>query len=261
VSESFVTILRSTDPLELEQLQDLLEQEGIACRVFGTQHGAGIGVAQHILNMRLEVAECDQVRAQELVEQFSRQNQGDETPPEEEELKPEPEEVASTGDAPLAGDGAEEGAESGTRSLPRRLRPIFAAALVLFLPGACHLYARRLWTALSIGIGEVVALFTLFGYPNWTTYVTALLALGGCLLFDLIGAQLAVRAYNAGQRPGRGKQALTGLVGVGLIAALSFLLGPWIPWTAPENETDPLLELLQEQPPQGTEDLLPPFLE
>jgi hypothetical protein len=100
-----------------------------------------------------------------------------------------------------------------------RLRPLLAAGMALFC--ASHFYARRVVTGAFLWMGQALAFWTMTRGSWEEGAVGSLLALA-ILLYDFVGGQLAVRAYNRGHRRGRGAQMLTGalvLLGLGTLAS------------------------------------------
>ncbi len=183
MSEHFITVHRTDDPVELEMLEDLLRQEGLRARGIGTRHGALIGVAQAVLALRIEVPEHQADRARELVT------------------------VALGGDA-AEGEASARGPRARLAPQPGlgHLSPLIAAGVVLVFPGACHLYARRPRRAAVIAALEIVGFVGLL-QGAWPGKIAGLLLLLGGLLWDLVGAQALVRRHNAGLKQSCGARA------------------------------------------------------
>jgi hypothetical protein len=58
MSERFIIVHRTYDPIQADLLGDLLRDAGIAARVTGTRSGAAIGVAQNILEVHIAVPDA-----------------------------------------------------------------------------------------------------------------------------------------------------------------------------------------------------------
>jgi hypothetical protein len=207
MTERFETIHRTSDPIEAEMLTDLLLQSGISARVIGTRHGALIGVAQHILALRVEVP-ADQAReACELLDGF----------------------LARVGeDAPDQGPRPE-GEEPELSAAPPPLKPILAGGVCFVLPGGGHFYARRPAAGAVVILGYLGALSTVVAIPGRERELAAMLLLAGMLAFDVIGAQLAVRAFNRGVRASLRRQLAIAVPVLVTLAVGSRLVAPFIP--------------------------------
>jgi hypothetical protein len=252
--ERFVTVHRTADPVEAEMLQDVLEQEGIEARLLGTRNAALIGAAQHIVPLRLEVAQEDEAAARELITALrvtggpvgalegntgGAPGDGDDAPVGDEV----PATDAPAAPGPLAPADADAAAGPGER--PRSA--LLAAGAAIVLPGGCHMYARRPWTGLVLLAAVLVALGALAGGRRVMSTCAAF-TFGALLLGDLVFGQLAVRATNRGRRRGRFAQLGAGLGVAALAAVLGTLLGLVAP--APKPKPDPLVEqLLRGRPP------------
>lgn len=229
MTDDFVTLLTTTDAMAVDVLEQMLQQEGLPHRVIGNRNAAAVGGAPHIFDIRVEVPRQLEDEALEVARRvFDPDPLGDLDRDDLPEELREPQEAAEASDTPPPG-GA------------RRLRPLFAAGVVLLFPGGCHLYARRPWTALLIAPAEVAAFFML-AMGSWTVWMSGGLLLGGLLASDLIGGQFAVRAYNRGERPVSGAQLLRGLAFLVLAGAFAAWIGPRIPFVPAETDTtDPRL--------------------
>lgn len=213
---AYVVVYRSSDPLELELLESFLRDQGIVVRGLGTRNAALIGGAEHIFGLRIEVPEDQAERAREAVRMFLAE--GGELSPDElpDELRVDPE--APKVD-PLA--------------RPRRRR-VVALGAAFVVPGGGHLYVRRPWTALILGLAEVAAVVLCargHGHraASWDLFIGGALALGTLIVWDLIGAQRALASANVagGLKPAR--QALAGFAALVVAALVGGLVGPQIP--------------------------------
>jgi hypothetical protein len=207
MSERFVIVHRSYDPIQADILGDLLRDSGLNARVTGTRSGAAIGVAQNILEVHIAVPESEAGAATDFLEAYFSA-----------EIVDEPGEPTEDGDAP-AGEAAEATREP-------EIRPLLAAGTAFLTFGVGHLYARRPATAVALFAGQLVAMFFLIagdGWRDWTIGLTALVAIVAC---DVIGAVFAARAHRSGVRRGRAWQAGLGAVYVCGSLALAQLVGP-----------------------------------
>lgn len=227
MSEKYVIVHRSYDPVQSDLLGDILRENGILARVLGTRNGAVIGVGQNILQMHIEVPQSQAGEATDFLEAF----------------------FATDGEQLLAeqfpdeGDEGDEGGQLGAgdeTEVPTRgaridpgeeqRRPLFAAALALILGiiGAGHLYARRPATAVILTGGQIVAILFILS-PEWQTVATGIVAFVTLVSLDFIGAQRAVSAHNRGLRASLSRQIVSGLALVAVAALVSSLVGPRIP--------------------------------
>ena len=104
VSDPFVIVHRTFDPIQADLVGDLLRDAGIAARVVGTRSGASIGVGQVIMEVHIAVPRSQAGQATDFLEEFL------------------------AADASSAGAGA--GADADDEDTPpadRELRPMFAA--------------------------------------------------------------------------------------------------------------------------------------
>lgn len=221
VSESYVIVHRSYDPIVIEHLGEMLREAGIAARVLGTRSASLIGVGSVITELHIGVPESQAGEATEFLEDY----------------------FAGEGAALLADaglldpdDDGEVDDRAGDRDRP--LRPIFAGVAVVLTFGIGHLYARRPVTAVMLAAGQLATfvVFTQFSFDS------AAIAWGGAygtvIIYDLVGAQLAVRAYNRGVRRGVGAQLGAGVLALGLAAAVAFTAGTKVPQWQPRHLFD-----------------------
>jgi hypothetical protein len=195
--DRYVTVHRGGDAIEAEILRDVLLDAGIAARLLGIHREAPLGVTAATHESRVDVPVTDGEEALRIVA----------------ETLPALREAA-------AADAAVDGDEAGTPERP--LRALFAAGIVGICPGGGHFYARRPLVGLAILGGELTAVLALGAGGSRTA--VASLALCALLVADLLGAQLAVRAWNRGVRASRVRQSLHGLaVLVGASAFAGFV--------------------------------------
>ena len=67
---SFAVVYKTHDPIAAEMIGDVLSQNGVAARVFGPRHAALMGVAQSIMELRIEVPFEQTKTACELIDAF-----------------------------------------------------------------------------------------------------------------------------------------------------------------------------------------------
>jgi hypothetical protein len=231
VADEFQTIHRTSDPIEAEILADLLCQNGIDARVIGTRHGALIGVAQHILQLRVEVPAHQVKDGCEIVDAYVAEHRAD--PSEQGAAQAEDE------------DDEDEDDEVAHRA---RLRPLLAAGITPIVPGGGHFYARRPAAAFVVILGYLGALSTLVTAPDRDREMTAMLLFAGMLLFDLVGSQAAVRSFNRGVRASTKRQLAVALSVLAAVAAGSRLVAPYIP-DLPSRQMPMPFDLAEEPPP------------
>jgi hypothetical protein len=213
MSEPFVIVHRTYDPIQADLVGDLLRDAGIAARVVGTRSGAAIGVGQNILEVHIAVPQSQAGQATDFLEAFLSAD-------------------ASGGDDAAAGDDDDEPEDAAA---PRELRPMFAAGSAFLTFGVGHLYARRPWTAAALATGQAVAMYFLFAGRHWDDWTTGITMLGGVVVCDLVGSVIAVRAVRRGVRRSVAWQTGVGVLYVGGSVALALALGPTLadPATGP----------------------------
>lgn len=212
MSERYVIVHRSYDPIVIEHLGEMLREAGIAARVLGTRSAALIGVGSVIAELHIGVPESQAGDATEFLESYF---EGDG--------------AALLADAGLVVDDDEDDedeVDSGDdRELPARpLRPIFAGVAVVLTFGIGHVYARRPATAIMLAAGQLAS----FAVFSQLPFDSAAIAWGGAyvtiIAFDLVGSQLAVRAYNRGFRRGVAAQIGAGALALGLATGVASVL-------------------------------------
>lgn len=206
-----VTVYRTTDPMRAQLLAEFLEQQGIQARHVGTRHGAGIGVAQHILKQRIEVPADRLDEAREVVADFETAHGAE----------PQTDEADRQLRGRRRGKGERDPPTAQPPRVPPRLSPMLAAGVVVVVPGGGHFYARNPWIGLSMVLGWIAALAGAFASPDAGAFTGLSLVL--LLAFDLVDAQLAVRDHNAGKRRSRGAQLARGFGALAVILMLGIL--------------------------------------
>lgn len=237
MSERFVIVHRTYDPIQADLLGDLLRDAGLAARVTGTRSGAAIGVGQNILEVSIAVPADQAGEATDFLEAYFA---GD-------TVSDEPEEPGEDADAVEAAE--------------RPLRPLFAAGSAFITFGVGHLYARRPWTAAALAAGQAVAIYFLVAGQRWDDWTVGATMLIGVIAADVVGSMVAVRAYNAGVRRGNAFQAGIGLAYASAAMGLALAIGPTLadpskgpsPDQEPPSERDPsqtdLRSSFKEHPP------------
>jgi len=202
MSERFVIVHRTYDPIQADLLGDLMRDAGLAVRVTGTRSGAAIGVGQNILEVSIAVPADQAGEATDFLEAYFAGEPGetDDAAPEDEE------EVADAAERPL--------------------RPLFAAGSAFITFGVGHLYARRPWTAAALAAGQVVAIYFLVAGQRWDDWTVGATMLIGVIAADVVGSMIAVRAHNAGVRRGSAFQAGMGLAYASAAMGFALAIGP-----------------------------------
>ncbi|HWM87701.1 MAG TPA: hypothetical protein VNO33_17730 [Kofleriaceae bacterium] len=217
MSERFVIVHRSYDPIQADLLGDLLRDAGVTARVTGTRSGALIGVAQNILEVHIAVPESQAGQATDFLEAYF----SAETVDDEADAK------SASGASPSGDpDDENEGEDDDEVMAGPQVRPLLAAGSSFLTFGVGHLYARRPATAAVLLVGQLAAMALLFtgdSWYDWTVALTALIGIVGC---DVIGSVLAARAYRAGVRRGRVWQGALGAAYVGGALVVAHVLGP-----------------------------------
>src|SRR5262245_26243762 len=215
MSERFVIVHRTYDPIQADLLGDLLRDAGVAARVTGTRSGAAIGVGQNILEVSIAVPAEQAGEATDFLEAY---------------FAGQPEEMP---DAPEADDDDEASAD-------RPLRPLFAAGSAFITFGVGHLYARRPWTAAALAAGQAIAVYFLVAGQRWDDWTIGATMLIGVIAADVVGSMVAVRAYNAGVRRGSALQAGLGLAYASAAMGLALAIGPTLadPSKGPSPDQD-----------------------
>ena len=203
MSDPYVTVFSSYDPVLPQLLGDLLQRNDIPVRLLGTRSGAAIGVGQVIAEQHLQVPSSRAVEATSVLEAFVDEPLEADEPHEDD------------GDAP-AGLAASE-----------QRSPLLAAGAIIAVFGGSHLYCRRPWTAVMIAGGQLAALYHL-GSTSWTVMVTGVIMIWALLALDLIGGQLAVRAHNRGVRRSPWRQLAVGAAYLAGALALASAIAPHV---------------------------------
>ena len=220
MSERFVIVHRTYDPIQADLLGDLLRDAGVAARVTGTRSGAAIGVGQNILEVSIAVPETQAGEATDFLEAYFAQGAGE--------------------DATAEADGEEDDEGEQAAAADRPLRPLFAAGSTFITFGLGHLYARRPFTAAALAAGQVVAIYFLVAGTQWDDWTIGATMLIGCVAADLVGSVIAVRAHNAGVRRAGPFQAALGLAYASAAMGLALAVGPTLadPTRGPDGDEE-----------------------
>lgn len=216
MSQRNIVVHRTYDPIQAELLGDLLRDAGLAAQVIGTRSGAAIGAGQVIFQLYIQVPYEQAGQALDFIEAYFEADGAD-------LLRAEG-----------LMDDADEAEPVARGAEP--LRPLLGAGSVLLMVGGSHLYARRSFTTMVIAAGQVLAILNMVS-GTWQGYVMGLTMYGSLLAFDLIGGQLALRAYNRGQRPSRLSQLIVGALFVAAAGGIGSFVGPRV--AEPRADADP----------------------
>ena len=229
-SLAYIPIYRDSDPVQAQMLAEALADDGFAVRLIGSQNASLLGAGQHIFEQRIEVLEPQAEEAQSQIaallgagEALAVDGAAD-----AQAWSSEAEGSGSEGEGEAEGSGDEEdGAQRNevARSLGLRLpvRPrarALAAGIAFVFPGAAHLYVGRAFVGLWMT--------TIFALGAWRALAamqpSALVPLVGAVLFDLVGAQLAINPANCGVPQSPWLQILEGGAVAGALFGLSAVL-------------------------------------
>jgi hypothetical protein len=219
MSERFVIVHRTYDPIQAELVGSLLRDAGIPARVTGTRSGALIGVAQNILEVHIAVPESQAGQATDFLEAYF---SAEPTEPSDEEAEAGEAEADTT----EAAEPESPEDEESTDERPVELRPLLAAGSAFLTFGFGHLYARRPATGIALGVGQLVAMVYLIKGTQWADWTLGLTALIGILICDVAGAVVAARAHRRGVRRGLAWQSGLGVLYVGGVLAVAAAIGP-----------------------------------
>jgi hypothetical protein len=184
-------LLESPDAVELDHLAELLREEGIEAVVEGVRNPALIGVAAHIVPLRLLVPAEEAARARELLDDLSKSEKAEEA-------------AAGESAAPES-----PGENDSTEAMRARRRPAIAIGAAFVIPGGSHFYAQCPVTAFVLIAGWTVVIGMLLA---GAASEVAALAIPSLLLVDLLGGLRAALGYNKGRRKSRWRQAARGVV-------------------------------------------------
>jgi uncharacterized membrane protein YjjB (DUF3815 family) len=193
--DGYTTIHRTTDAAQGEMMAEMLRREGIAARFHKVSSNL-IGMSPLLIEMTVDVPVESEARARELLGDL---------------------EYTAAADALEA--GPEEEAAPTARS---RWRALARSGFTLFLPGTCHLYAGRPWTALVLAAAAAGCVGIMVSVERESlAFGAALAALIVIMPCDMIAGVRAAAAENLGRHAERGRQVVTGL----LLAAVAATIG------------------------------------
>ena len=192
-ADGYVTIHRTTDAAQGELLAETLRGEGIDAR-FNRVSSTLIGVPTLMIEMTVDVPAKAEARALEVLRDLEYVGAEDAAP------------------AEPADQDEEQEQEKEKEGPPSRMRVLARAGFTLFLPGSCHLYGGRSWTALVLGAGAFVCVVVMVLAPDAPSFGVALGAIFGLVACDMVGGLRAVQADSVGQKVDRRHQITRGLL-------------------------------------------------
>ena len=172
-----------------------------------------------IFQQRMETPASQAEQARELIEAYLAEEIEDDEGDEGDQAPGEPDPMGDDDPEEWEEGGEDHEPEEEDDSAPRKSR-VLAAGATIVIPGGSHYYCRRPWTAVFLTVcfvGGVVLTWS----PGWALAGAALIV--GTPLIDLVGGQLALTAFNLGQRPTAGTQLLLGLVQATLLVAAALV--------------------------------------
>lgn len=203
--DGYVTIHRTTDAAQGELLAETLRSAGIDAR-FHRVSSTLIGIPTLLIEMTVDVPAKLEAQALEVLRDLEYVGADDAAQPDGRE---EPGEKA---------EGAED--EEG-EARPSAWRAVARAGFTLFLPGTCHLYAGRPWTALVLGTGASAYVGLMIAATRSSIFEAALTAVLAIVAGDMIGGVRAARADALGRKADRRRQITSGF----LVLAVASLFG------------------------------------
>lgn len=231
--ERFVTVAMLDDPVQAEMIRDVLGQAGIVSTMQGAEHRGMLGVVGMYIQIPVQVPQSRAAEAAEIIDALDN--------PDAEIV----EDDRARHDADRAPSAREPGEGpyrvSAAPPPPRspRLKRVAAFCSLALTFGTGHFYARESTAGFALLAAELLA-FAL----SVSVAPTAVYAVLGLVLFDLIGGLRACDRYNEGRSRSRGGQvALAGGASVAFLGA-AVLAGPWLASLAPPPEP----ELLYPEP-------------
>jgi hypothetical protein len=198
--DGYTTIFRTTDATQGGLVAEMLRGEGIDAR-FHSISSTLIGLHAGLIEMAVTVPIEAEAQAQALLADL---------------------EYVGAAEAVDHGHEVESDDADETPTGASRWRALTRAAFTLFLPGTCHLYAGRPWTAIvlalaaSWGISAAIA-----AERSSTRYDTAVAAIVAIVLGDVIQGVRAAGDELRGARATVGRQIVAGV----MLAAVAGLLG------------------------------------
>ena len=207
MEENYVTVYRSTNQVEAEIVEDVLRQEGFDPHLIGTRSAALIGVADAILNLRIEVPAACENEARECLEALLNSsefaNAHDDADFEVED-----------GEVLIAGARADEPHASppGTR------RAAFMFALIF--PGGSHFYLHRYVT----GFVLLATILCGFGMLVFSVPMAGAVFIVGAICADMLVAQATFPGEGEPPRSGSA-QFLTGVAIAAVLLGVAVLHG------------------------------------
>ncbi len=217
--DGYATIFRTTDAAQGGLVAEMLRGEGIDAR-FHSISSALIGLHGGLIEMELTVPVESEARARELLADL--------------EYVGAAEAVDHGHDDVSDDEVAEPAAASRWRALAR-------AGFTLFLPGTCHLYAGRPWTAVVLAIAASWCISAAIAADRGSArFDTAVATICTIVLCDMVQGVRAAAAEIRGVRASVARQMVAGVVlaavaGLLGLAASTAIAAPRL-WRAPRSE-------------------------
>jgi len=238
----YVRVHQTNDPIEGELVRDLLEQQEIDARLIGTTNAAILGAGQHIFKLRIEVPDSQEAEALEVLEAY-RSSAGEAT---NDDATGGDDETA-TSDSEAKGD---EDAPAKKRRPPSR---ILAAGAACVVPGGCHFYLGRRYTAVVLLLAFLAGMILIFADEG--VAVGALLMIG-VVLSDIVTGQLSFSGARRDVTPSAGRQVFVGVLVAAAALGFAALALAWLS-TLPPPRPDPLEQMLLQDGLEAGEPPLP----
>lgn len=203
MSNEFVIVYRSTNPIEAEIVEDVLREEGMTPHLIGTRSAALIGVTDYVLGLRIEVPQHQSEEAVALVEALLNSEEFkagaiDEPMPQDKLL------LGGNDDDDDNDDDLHQAEEENQTTKKRKI----ALALPWFIPAGAHFYLGRTVT------GVLLCVYMLYGFAlliGAHPQVGAIFWLGGFFADLLISQATFPRNRDEDIQP-KSKQLLTGVI-------------------------------------------------
>jgi hypothetical protein len=200
--DGYTTIFRTTDAAQGGLVAEMLQGEGIDAR-FHSINTALIGLHGGLIEMELTVPIESEAQALELLADL---------------------EYVGAAEAVDQGQdvGSDDVDEVAAPAAASRWRALARAGFTLFLPGTCHLYAGRPWTAVVLALAASWCISGAIAAENGSTrFDMAVATIFAIVLGDTIQGVRAAAAELRGVRASVARQVVAGVV----LAVVAGLLG------------------------------------
>ena len=198
--DGYTTIFRTTDAAQGGLVAEMLQGAGIDAR-FHSINSALIGLHGGLIEMELTVPVESEAQARELLADL---------------------EYVGAAEAVDHGHDDVSDDEVAAPAAASRWRALARAGFTLFLPGTCHLYAGRPWTALVLALSASWCVSGAIAADRGSTrFDSAVATICMIVLCDMIQGVRAAAAEIGGVRAGVARQMVAGVV----LAAVAALLG------------------------------------